>query len=166
MNNENPALREKSDCNINKELLRLKERLADVIEVDEQIAAIKSLKLIKTEMTKQLEIAEQFYVYRKKCLLTLECVIISVTNYLRTRRLLIEQYQEELQVLQARLLAANESNNEKLGREIATRREYVSLQVEKIAIEVNEIEETLSQYSKGCGELAASLPLISKGLQK
>ena len=65
MNNENPVLREKSDCNINKELLRLKERLADVIEVDEQIAEIKSLKLIKTEMTKQLEIAEQFYVYRK-----------------------------------------------------------------------------------------------------
>lgn len=139
---------------VNTALVIVKDSLRQVAEVDDQLEASRQLKIARPELAKQLELAEKFYVARRRELLDLEESISTLVGIREALASLLDRYETERYTVEGRLLLSKNSmygrdakSDADVPRELGARLSEVSQRCLKIATTVQEIREALQEYS-------------------
>jgi chromosome segregation ATPase len=137
---------------INDALITIKDALRQVHEVNAQLEAARKLSVKRPELTVQLELAEQFYIARRKALLDLEGPVSTLAGIREALATLLERAETERLTLEGRILLAEQSLRDgnkttSIQDDIKSSLAEVTQRCEKISLTIHEIREVLQEYS-------------------
>ena len=138
----------RKDEEVNSSLLKIKEALCRVDEIDSQIEAIRLLRQIKPGQARQLELAEQFYLQQRKNVLELQDTALHLGEVQAACKFLLEHDEESKLTLQGRLAAADFSGNGRIAGEVAPEFDQAQEKRERLEMILAAIQETLDEYSR------------------
>ena len=139
---------------VNNALITLKHALRQVQEANAQIEAARALRIARPQHARQLDLAEQFYIARRKELLDIEDTVATLAGIRKALANLRDCYQAERLTLEGRLLLTENTSgggdseaSSRLRDEIGSRLIDVSQRYERVAATIQEIREALREYS-------------------
>jgi len=138
---------------VNRALVTIKDALRQVSEVDAQIKSAGQLRATRPDLTQQLELAEEFFIAKRKALLDLEGPVSTLAGISEALVSLLQRYETERGTLQGRLLVVeHDSSNDtdSIRKELEPILAQVSQRYERIRVTIQEIREALHEYAESC----------------
>jgi len=135
---------------VNRALVTIKDALRQVSEVDAQIKSAGQLRAARPDLTQQLELAEEFFIAKRKALLDLEGPVSTLAGICEALVSLLQRYETERGTLQGRLLVVeHDSSNDtdSIRKELEPILAQVSQRCERIRVTIQEIRGVLHEYA-------------------
>jgi hypothetical protein len=137
-----------TDSTIDEAILNIKCALNRATELHNEIKAVRSLKKISCpEKISQLDLAEKFYIARRRAILNLQHLALELNQALEDGKILLKRYENDRDLLEGRIMAAKASGNSKILSIATPEYEQVLNKIRKVSTTMLAIEETLKEYS-------------------